>query len=186
MQLAHKRYPISVQMYHIMADEGAFTTEDRVELIDGEIVEMSPIGTLHARCVNFLANMLNRLYSTDLIISVQNPIIATDFSEPQPDISVLRYREDFYKNEHPTGKDVLLVIEVADTSVEFDRVKKIPKYATAGIPETWLIDLEAGRVEVYTQPKETTYGLARIYQRGEEVVSETMKGLTVSVDKIIG
>lgn len=186
MELARKRYPISVEMYHVMAEHGAFAPDERVELIDGEIIEISPIGSRHARCVNFLTNFLNRMFAEQYIISVQNPIVATDNTEPQPDISVLRYREDFYKDAHPSGSDVLFVAEVADTSVEFDRSKKIPKYAAAGIPEAWLIDLESERVEVHSLPKETTYGLVKIYQRGETALSETMAELKLSVDDILG
>lgn len=186
MELALKRYPISVQMYHVMAEHGAFAPDERVELIDGEIIEMSPIGSHHARCVDFLNRFLASIYGDEFIIRIQNPIVATDDSQPQPDVSVLRYRQNFYKDAHPTGADVLLVIEVADTSVQFDRSKKIPKYGAAGIPEAWLIDLEAERVEVHTMPKETTYGLVKIYQRGEDAISETMPEFRLSVDSIIG
>lgn len=183
---AVKHYPISVQMYHVMAEHGAFAPDERVELIDGEIREMSPIGSRHARCVKFLTSILFKLFSGQYIISVHAPIIATDDSQPQPDISVLRYREDFYKDAHPTGSDVVLVIEVADTSIEFDRSKKIPKYAAAGIPEAWLINLEAECVEVHSVAKETTYGMVRIYQRGEDVISETMPQIKLTVDDILG
>jgi Uma2 family endonuclease len=186
MELALKRYPISVQMYHIMAEQGAFAPDERVELFEGEIIEMSPIGSRHARIVDFLNHFFSTLDRTDLIVRIQNPIVVSDFSEPQPDISILKYREDFYRDAHPTGSDVLFVVEVADTSVEFDRSTKIPKYAAAGIPETWLINLEAERIEVHFAPKETTYGMVKIYQRGEDAVFETMSGLKIGVDAVLG
>jgi len=183
---AVKHYPISVQMYHYMADQGVFAPDERVELIDGEIIEMSPIGSRHARCVNFVVHFLNQVFTGKFIVSVQNPIVAADHSEPQPDISILRFREDFYKDALPTGSDVLLVVEVADTSAHFDRSKKIPNYAAAGIPETWLIDLESEHVEVHFSPKETAYGVVKVYVRGEDTVSETMPELRLSVDSILG
>lgn len=186
MEVAVKPYPISVQMYHVMAEHGAFAPDERVELFEGEIIEISPIGSLHVRCVNFLSNYLNRLFATTHIISIQNPIILNDLSEPQPDISVVRFREDFYKDELPGAADISLIIEVSDRSVEFDRSKKFPKYAAAGIPEAWLINLEAERVEVHSNAKETTYGMVKIYQRGENVISETMPNLELSVDDILG
>lgn len=119
-----------------MAAEGAFAPTDRVELIDGEIFNMSPIGNIRARCVDFLNRYLSKIAGTEYIIRVQNPIVLDDDSEAQPDISILRYRDDFYKSETPRPRDVLMVFEVADTSVEFDRNIKLPRYAAAGIPET--------------------------------------------------
>lgn len=173
-------------MYHIMAEQGAFTPTDNVELIDGEIVEMSPIGSRHVRCVNFLSEFLSRHFLDRFIVSVQNPIIATEDSEPQPDIALLIRRDDLYKDELPKGKDVALVIEVSDSTIGYDRSRKVPKYAAAGIPETWLIDLESEHVEVHFSPKETAYGVVKIYLKGEDVVSETLPRLKLPVADIIG
>ncbi len=186
IEVAAKPYPISVLMYHVMAEYGAFAPDERVELFEGEIIGISPIGSLHVRCLNFLSSYLNRLFATTYIISVQNPIILNDLSEPQPDISVVRFREDFYKDSLPAAADISLIIEVSDVSVEFDRSIKFPKYAAAGIPEAWLINLEAERVEVHSVAKETTYGMVKIYGRGENVLSETMPNLGLSVDSILG
>lgn len=186
MELALKRYPISVRMFHILAEQGAFAPDERVELIDGEIIEMSPIGSRHARCVDFLNRFLASVAGADFIVRIQNPIIAADDTEPQPDIAVVRYRPDFYRDSHPTGADTLLVIEIADTTVEFDRSKKLPKYAAAGIAEAWLVNLEAERVEVHAEPKSTTYGTVKIYQRGENAVSETINRLDLPVDEVVG
>lgn len=186
MDAARKHYPISVEMYHIMADHGAFAADERVELIDGEIIEMSPIGSRHARVVDYLAEIIWELLGKSVIVRVQSPVIAGDLSEPQPDIAVLRRRDDRYKDSHPTGSDVHLVIEVSDSTVAFDRSRKIPKYAAAGIRETWLIDLESGHVEVHTVPKESAYGLVKIYLVGENAVSETFPQLSLPVADIIG
>ncbi len=181
-----KHYPITVAMYHIMAEQGAFGPDERLELIDGEIIEMSPIGTRHARVVDFLNDFLNRILHGESIVRVQGPIIAGDKTEPQPDIAVLRRRDDFYRDSHPTGTDVKLVIEVSDSTVAFDRSRKIPNYAAAHIPEAWLIDLESEHVEVHSMPSENAYGLVKIYLRGENAVSETFTELKLPVNDILG
>lgn len=186
MDAARKNYPISVEMFHIMAEHGAFAPDERVELIDGQIIEMSPIGSRHARVVDIINRILSSLVGGEYIVRIQSPFIAGDLSEPQPDVAVLEYRGDFYGDSHPTGSEIVLVMEVSDPTVTFDRSRKIPKYAAAGIPETWLIDLESGHVEVHTVPKESAYGLVKIYLRGENAVSETFPSLSVSVDEILG
>lgn len=181
-----RKFPITVEVYHFMAERGAFAPDERVELLDGEIREMSPIGSLHARCVNLLTEFLNRVFAGRYIVSSQNPIVLDDLSEPQPDIALLRRREDFYKSALPSANEVALVIEVADSSVAFDRYRKFPNYASAGIPEAWLIDLESELVEVHFQPKEDTYGMVKIYRRGEDAASETMPELSIGVDELLG
>lgn len=186
MEPERKHYPITVEMYHIMADNGAFGPDERLELIDGEIIEMSPIGSRHARCVNFLAEFLNTHFLELFIVSVQNPIVATDRTEPQPDIALLHRRDDLYIDQLPTGSDVALVIEVSDSTVAFDRARKIPNYAAAGIEEAWLVDLESEHVEIHSMRKENAYGLVKIYLRGENAVSETLAELTLPVNGILG
>lgn len=186
MQPRVKHNPISVELYHIMAERGTFAPDERVELIDGEIIEMSPIVSRHARVVNFLSEFLNRGFSDRFIVSVQNPIVVTDDSEPQPDIALLERRADLYIDELPSGKDVALVIEVCDSTVAFDRSRKLPKYAAASIPETCLIDLESEHIEVHFSPKETAYGVVKIYLRGENAVSETLTALNLPVSDILG
>jgi Uma2 family endonuclease len=173
-------------MYHSLDKNGAFKPDERLELIDGEIYEMSPIGSRHSRIVKILNELLIRQFSDEFIISVQDPIALDDRSEPQPDLCILRRTGDYYQDELPKASDVHLLIEVADTSSGFDREKKIPRYSAAGIPETWLIDLESGHVEVHTMPKESAYGLVKIYLRGENAVSETFPKLNVPVSEILG
>lgn len=183
---AVRHYPISVELYHLMAERGTFAPDERIELIDGEIIEMSPIGSRHVSCVNFLSAFLNRLYLDKFIISIQNPIVAADDSEPQPDLALLYPRDDFYRTATATGKDVALVIEVADSTAGFDRSRKFPVYAEAGIPEAWLVDLEAGLVEVHFFPKERAYGVVKVYVRGDMATSETMPDLKIPVNDILG
>lgn len=186
MELAIKRYHFTVDDFNAMTEQGMFSPTDRLELIEGEIIEMSPIGRLHARCVKYLSNFLIQLLGGKAIIGVQDPIILDDLSEPQPDLSILKFQADFYKQSHPKAADILLIIEVSDSTVEYDRTLKFPKYASAGIPEAWLINLEAERIEVHSNPKEKTYGMVKIYQRGEEVLSETMPELKLKADDILG
>lgn len=181
-----RRYPISVRMFHILGDTGVFAPDQRLELIDGEIIEMSPIGSLHARCVNILTECLTSLLVGKFRISVQNPVILNDESEPQPDLVVLRYRDDFYKNALPGAGDVILMIEVSESTIEYDRTKKIPRYAAAAIKETWLVNLESDQIEVHSEPKTATYGIVKVYQRGETVRSETIPELELAVDDILG
>lgn len=169
-----------------MAERGAFGPEERVELIDGEIIEMSPIGSKHARVVDYLAEFLVRRLGDAVIVRIQNPIIVGDLSEPQPDISILRRREDRYRDAHPEGSDVLAVIEVSDSTVAFDRSRKFPRYAAAGIPEAWLVDLESEHVEIHSMPKESAYGLVKIFLRNENAVSETISDMTLPVNDILG
>ncbi|MEK7702599.1 MAG: Uma2 family endonuclease [Nitrospirota bacterium] len=138
--------------YHRMGEAGILSEDDRVELIEGEIIQMSPIGKHHASCVNRLNRILNMELGALAIISVQNPIRIGNFSEPQPDIVLLKPRTDFYAEQAPTAEDVLLLIEVADTSIEYDRTVKIPLYAAANISEVWIVNLQEGQVEVYSEP----------------------------------
>lgn len=140
-------YRFSVEQYHRMAEGKVFGEDARVELLDGQVVDMSPVGARHAACVNRLTRLLGALGQT-AILAVQNPIELSGLSEPQPDIALLRPRHDFYAGHHPLPTDVLLVIEVADTSWEYDRNRKAPLYLAAGIPEVWAVDLAGGAIEV--------------------------------------
>ena len=181
-----RRFPITVEVYHFMAERGAFAPDERVELLDGEIREMSPIGSLHARCVNLLSEFLNRNCSDEFIVSTQNPIVLDDLSEPQPDITLLMRRPDYYKDSLPVASDVHLIVEVADSTVAYDRNRKFPKYASAGIKEAWLVDLENERVEVHFQPEDDTFGMVRIFSRGKSLTSETFPDLKLEIDRLFG
>jgi Uma2 family endonuclease len=140
-----------------MGEAGILCEDDRVELIEGELVDMPPIGSLHAGKVMRLVSCLTNALSNRAIVSPQNPVRLGEHSEPQPDLAVLRFRDDFYENSHPQPEDVLLLIEVADATIRYDREVKIPVYARYGIPEVWLIDLQAECVEVYLQPRSDGY-----------------------------
>ena len=172
--------------YHRMAEAGVLGPDDRVELVDGEIVEMSPIGSPHAACVDRLNVLVQRLGSVQAIVRVQNPIRLDAHSEPQPDLSILKYRADFYSAAHPAPADVLLVVEVADTSLPYDRDVKIPLYARAGIAEAWLIDLASATVDVFTQPTPQGYRQSRRASRGDRLVSLAFPAATLLASHVFG
>lgn len=184
IQIARRQF--NVTEYYRMIEAGILSEQDRVELLDGEIIKMSPIGSRHAACVDRLNYVLNRLAGQDVIVRVQNPIRLDNFSEPQPDIALLRSRQDFYAHAHPTPEDVLLVIEVADTSAEFDRTVKFPLYAEASIPEAWLVNLQDESVEIFSQPSNVGYKQSQVLRRGEHAISPTVQNLALPVKDILG
>ncbi len=184
VQLA-KRY-FNVTEYYRMAEAGILTAADRVELIAGEIVKMSPIGLRHAACVGRLTELFGRGLNQTAIVWVQNPIQLDEYSEPQPDVTLLKRRADFYAGAPAMPPDVLLVIEVADTTAMSDRNVKVPLYARAGIPEVWLIDLPQDLIEIYAQPADGVYQTQRQARRGEQVTAETISQLMLSVDDVLG
>ena len=186
MSVQVERRHFSVSEYNRMAETGILSEDDRVELIGGEIVEMSPIGSRHAACVRRLDALLNRELKGAAQVSAQNPVLLDDYSQPQPDVALLRPRSDYYSEEHPTARDVLLVVEVADTSVEYDRQVKAPLYARAGVAEMWLVNLHEDAVEVYTRPEGGTYRESRQFTRGDSISLTTIPGLAVNVEDILG
>lgn len=176
----------TVDQYHEMGRAGILRPEDRVELIDGEIVQMSPIGPQHAACVTRLDRLLQRLLGNRGTIRIQNPIVLHDHSEPQPDGAVLRYREDDYDLESPGARDVLLAIEVADTTYDDDSEVKIPAYARAGIREALLVDIERECVEVHRRPAKSGYRSVKRLVRGERFTLLAFPDVTLTVDGILG
>jgi len=148
---------VNVDEYYKMAEVGILKPTDHVELIHGEIYEMSPIGSKHAGVINRLSRLFNELFENKVVIAVQNPIRLKDKSEPEPDISILKIREDFYTNAHPTPKDILAIIEVADSTIKYDREVKAPLYASHGIPVYWIIDIENDVIEILCKPVGNIY-----------------------------
>lgn len=151
------RHRWTVEEYQKMGEVGLLTEDSRVELIEGDIIEMAPIGSNHAGHVNHLVGILWRQLYGKAVVAGQNPVVLNDRSETQPDIAVLRWRDDFYRTTHPMPADVFLLIEVADTTARYDREVKIPLYARNGIPEAWLLDLRQRYLEVYRQPQQGQY-----------------------------
>jgi Uma2 family endonuclease len=180
------RRRFTVEQYEQMAIAGIFAEDDRIELIEGEIVEMSPLGPQHSACVSRLDRLFQRYLGESVIVRVQDPIRLSRSSAPQPDLAVVQPRDDFYAGGHPEPEDVLLLIEVADSSLSYDRDLKLPLYARAGIPEIWLVALLPQRVEVYQAPSEDGYGEKRTAQRGDVLTAVNLPGVRVDVAEILG
>ena len=186
MALQPARRLFTATEYYRMAEAGVLTEDDRVELIDGEILEMSPIGRRHSACVARLTSVFSQRLGAAVIVWPQNPVRLSERSEPEPDLALLRPRPDFYASAHPTPADVLLIVEVGDTSVEYDRQVKAPLYAHSGIPELWIVDLNRHHLGVYRDPSEAGYGTTRVLRRGESISPLAFPDLTIAVDDILG
>lgn len=186
MSLQIQRRWFNVDEYYRMTDAGILSPDDRVELIEGEVIRMSPIGKLHASCVNRITSLFTELVGRRAIVSVQNPVRLNDFSEPQPDTTVLKRRDDFYASREPGPADVLLIVEVADTSASYDRAVKIPLYAQAGIPEVWLADLSGDFVGVFASPVNGRYQNVREARRGETLTLHSLPEITIIIDDLLG
>jgi Uma2 family endonuclease len=152
-----RRHPITVAEYFRMGETGVLDPEARIELIEGDLIDMPPIGAPHAGKTNRLTRLLVQAVGERAILSTQNPIVLGLRSAPQPDLVLLRHRDDWYETEHPGPQDCLLLIEVADTSLTHDRKRKLPLYARFGIPEVWIIDLRGRRLDSYQAPDAGRY-----------------------------
>jgi len=166
VQLLTRKF--TTEQYHLMHEAGVFAEGDRLELINGEITEMSPIGRKHAACVARLTKVFELKLGDRTIIWSQNPIRLVDNSEPQPDLAILKLRSDFYEDSLPIPTDILLIIEVADSTLTYDRETKMPLYASAGIPEMWLFDLNRKIIEGYSQPSALGYKRMQRYEQNDE------------------
>lgn len=172
--------------YYAMAEAGILKQEDRVELIEGEIYRMAPIGNPHAGCVNRLVRAFSTLVGQSrTILSPQNPVHLNDISEPQPDVTLLRPREDFYSEGHPQPADVLLLIEAADSSIRFDRSTKVPLYALNGIAEVWLVELVKRCIEVYRHPARDGYKTVQRFHRGDRIAPQAFPDFEIEVAAIL-
>jgi Uma2 family endonuclease len=176
----------STDDYYRLLDAGVLTEDSRVELIHGEIIDMTAIGSRHAACVKRLNVLLNSRVSDSAIVSVQDPLSLADGIEPEPDIMLLRLRRDFYQEKHPEAADVLLLIEVADTSLGYDRGEKADLYAASEIVEYWLVDVDRRRVLVHTGPTPVGYAKIETMDSNAKWTSQTLPQLTVSGTDIFG
>jgi Uma2 family endonuclease len=185
MPRAPARRLFTVEDYHRMGDAGIFSDGERVELIDGVIVAMTPIGSPHAGRVKRLNALLTARLGRRAIVQVQDPLLLTPLSEPQPDLAVLKPRADFYVSRHPEAADVLLVIEVADRSRASDRNVKVPLYARAGIAEVWVIDIIESVIDVYRRPLAGTYRNISRLRSGQRVAIARLPRSTLRVSDIL-
>ena len=177
---APEKRRFSIPEYYRMAETGVLKRDERVELIEGEIIALSPIGALHANTVRRLNKLLNALVGDRATVDAQNPVRIGDNSESQPDIVLLEH--DDYGDTHPTPHDVLLLIEVSDTTFAYDRDTKIPLYARAGIREVWIVDLNARVVLRHTDPRDGHYRLIERLAHGDQIETQLLPSLSLMVD----
>lgn len=180
------RRRFTVEEYERMGEVGVFDPDERVELLDGEVIAMSPIGARHASVVDITVESLFRQLIGRVTIRTQNPLRLPPRSEPEPDIVVARRRRDFYGSAHPTAEDTLLVIEIAETSLRIDRAVKVPIYAQQGVVEVWIVDLAADAVYVYSDPVDGAYRQVRTARGGDELVPVAIPDLRLTVDELLG
>lgn len=186
MSVQLTRHRFTWDDYHAMAAAGALKEDDRVELIEGEIVDMTPIGSRHAAVVDRLTHRLVMDCGARAIVRVQGPVRLGAHSEPQPDLLVLERRDDFYQDAPPTAGDVRLLIEVADSSLQYDQTVKLPLYARARVREVWLVDLVRNEVQVHREPTLSGFGFVERRGRGSLVEPIAFPGLSLSVDELLG
>ncbi len=161
----YQRHRLTVADYHRIGKAGIVSEDARVELIEGEIIDMAPIGSEHAAVVRRLIRLFDRVIGEQAIVSAQDPVCLSNFSEPEPDIALLRYRKDFFRHAHPRPDDVLLIVEVADTSLRYDREVKLPLYARYGIREVWIVDLENRCLHLFREAAEGGYKQVQTIER---------------------
>ncbi len=175
----------TVADYYAMADAGILTEDDRVELIDGVIINMPPIGSRHVGSVNGFNRELSVGVGRRAVVQVQSPVRLDDGTEPLPDLALLRERADLYGSNVAGPADVLLLIEVADTSADYDRNVKLPRYAEAGIPEVWLAVIPEGIVEAHTEPVGGRYTVKRIFFPGDTITPGCFPDIALPVSEIM-
>ena|SRR5438105_5557032 len=178
------RHKLSVEQFHEMGRAGILREDSRVELIEGELIDMAPIGSLHASVVNTLS-MLFSQFRQIAIVATQNPVTLQPYNEPQPDIALLRPKPDRYRDALPSAQDVLLVIEVADTSLQYDRTVKLSLYARHGIRETWIVNLAERKLEIYRQPGDGRYRAKLERQAADTVSPEALPMVSVDLTDVL-
>ena len=181
-QPVHLRF--SVDQYYKMYELGLIKDFEQIEIIDGELIKKMGIGERHAAVVNFLTRFFVLNCSGSIQVSIQNPLRLNDFDEPEPDV-VLADLTKYDGKRHPRPEETILVVEVADTSLRFDRQKKIPLYAEAGISEVWIVNLLNDLIEVHQDPSEGIYQATKIFRPGEVVMSNALPDLSLSVDDVL-
>ncbi|HMO45342.1 MAG TPA: Uma2 family endonuclease [Rubrivivax sp.] len=180
------RHRLTVADYYRMGEAGIFAPDARVELIEGEIIDMAPIGTRHGSAVKRMLALLTSALGARVIVAVQDPLRLSDLSEPEPDLMLLKPRADFYADAHPTAADVLLLIEVADTSARYDREIKLPLYARHGVPEVWIVDLEARLLRFYSQPVGDAYEQGSTSAAPGRTPIAALPGIEIDLRQMLG
>ena len=179
-------YKFDVHQYHAMAEAGILHPDDRVELIDGEIIVMSSIGPEHMATVNYSTRFWVIRLGERAIVQIQGAIRLNERNEPQPDVVLLKPRDDFYRHRMPGPDDVLLAIEVSDTTLRRDRGVKLELYARFGVPETWIANIRARTIEVYSNPVDGEYTTRQTYWHGQTVSPAAFPDIALPVSEVIG
>lgn len=168
-----------------MAETGVLKPDARVELLDGNIIDMSPIGPFHGGVTKYLNQIFNAAAKGRWITQVQDPVRLDDHSEPEPDLALLKPVADFYRRRHPQPEDVFLLVEVADSTLEADQENKLPAYGRAGVPEVWVVNLNELTIEVYREPNFTGYGAKTILHEGEQATPQVFPDVAVDVAELL-
>jgi len=183
--LVPAQHRFSVEQYYRMAETEILRPDARVELLDGRITDMSPIGPFHGGVTKRLIRFFTALAGGRWIVSAQDPVHLDDYSEPQPDLMLLKPAADDYTSRHPVPDDVFLLVEVADTSLELDREEKLPAYGRAGIAEVWILNLPATTIEVYREPHFTGYGWNQVLRAGDKASPRAFPDVEVDVAELL-
>jgi Uma2 family endonuclease len=183
--LAPTKHRFNVKEYYRMAETGVLRPDARVELLNGEIIDMSPIGPFHGGVTNYLNEVFTRASKGRWMTSVQNPVHLDDYSEPQPDLVLLKPSSDFYRKRHPQPEDVYLLVEVSESSLATDREEKLPAYGRAGISELWIVNLIDQSVEVYREPHFAGYSSKTVLGAGGEAKPLAFPDVIVDVTELL-
>lgn len=173
-------FNFSVEAYHKMAETGIIKPTDRVELIEGKIITMSPMKSTHAACVRRLGDIMRHVFGYKAIVSEEKAITLSTYSEPQPDITIAKFKDDYYEEGHPTPEDIFVLIEVSLSTQKYDRETKVPLYASYNIPEVWIVDLKEKSIEVYEKPKGEGYTSKKVFGINDVLKSSFVEQLAVS------
>jgi Uma2 family endonuclease len=185
MQVETIKKLFTVDEYYRMAEAGILKPEDRVELIDGEIIEMSPIGQRHFGAVNRATRVFITVLGSRAVVHAQGPLRLSNYTEPEPDVVLLKPRADDYSGKFPTADDAFLVLEIAETSLSYDRKVKVPRYAAAGIPEVWIENLKDDVLLIYRNLVGAAYSTSLVLGRGESVSLVTLPDVVFSIDNLL-
>jgi Uma2 family endonuclease len=183
--LVQKQHRFSVKDYYRMAATGVLRPDARVELLDGKIIDMSPIGPFHGGVTKYLNKLFTLAAKGRWILAVQDPVTLDDYSESQPDLMLLKSSSDYYRTQHPQPEDVLLLVEVCDSTLASDRAIKVPAYGRTGVAEVWIVNLNEATIEVYRKPHYTGYADKTILQAGDQASPEAFPDVLVDVAELL-
>ena len=186
MNTAVSIHRFNIEEYHRLIESNILHEDDRVELVEGRIVDMTPIGSKHAACVNRLNEIFSEKLQKRAIVTIQNPVRLTEYSELEPDIAIIKRRPDFYAEQHPQPEDVLLIIEVSDSSLDYDAETKIPLYAKANIQEVWLVNLKENILQIYNEPTPEGYNIMLKRRYNQKISPGCFPDIALTVSEILG